>query len=91
MEERSCSVEVLYYQCSFPCRKSFLCNRHTNNSDLKFNLAGNLPITLLLAVGKQNYLKYFYLTATVLANKIVALVFLCTQNPTGGFSSAGVG
>lgn len=52
-----------------------------NSSDLKFNLAGNLPITLLLAVGRQNELKYFYLTATALADKIVALIFLYTQKP----------
>lgn len=56
-----------------------------NSSDLKFNLAGNLPITLLLAVGRQNELKYFYLTAAALADKIVALIFLYTQKPKVGF------
>lgn len=58
---------------------------YINKSDLKFNLAGNLLITLLLAVGKQNKLKYFYLTATALANKIVALIFLYTQKHKVGF------
>lgn len=58
---------------------------YINKSDLKFNLAGNLLTTLLLAVGKQNKLKYFYLTATALANKIVALIFLYTQKHKVGF------
>lgn len=39
----------------------------------------------MLAVGKQNALKYFYLTATALANKIVALIFLYTQKHKVGF------
>lgn len=56
-----------------------------NNSDLKFNLVGNLPIIPLLAVQNQNELKYFYLTATALANKIVALIFLYAQKPEVGF------
>lgn len=37
-------------------------------------------------MGKQNELKYFYLTATALANKIVALIFLYTQKPKVGFA-----
>lgn len=56
---------------------------YINNSE--FNLAGNLSITLLLAVGKQNELKYLYLTATALTNKIVALFFLYTQKHKVGF------
>jgi len=53
-------------------------------------LAGNLPVTLLLAIGKQNQLKYFYLTATALANKIIALIFSLYTKTQGGFSSVGL-
>lgn len=66
-------------------RRLPLCTTQINNPGLKFNLAGNLLITLLLAFGKQNELKYFYLTARALANRIVALISLYTQKHKVGF------
>lgn len=79
-----CRSAVLVMLVSFH-RRLPLCTTQINNPGLKFNLAGNLLITLLLAFGKQNELKYFYLTARALANRIVALISLYTQKHKVGF------
>lgn len=81
MEKSGWNVELL-----ISLHGGFLCTTQLNNSELKFSLAGNLLVTLLLAVGKQKQLKYFYLTAPALANKIITLILFCTQKHNVGFA-----
>lgn len=90
MEERSCSVEVLFWWCSFPCREGFLWNGHTNNSDLKSNLVGHWPKTPLLAVGKTKCVKILLFDSCCTCRQNCCCGFSVHTKTRGGFCSAGV-